>query len=160
MGFRYILRAKGLLKSDGSSNTGNFEAFNVILKMETVINSFSVPECTLFTWTPGYGAGLVDVRGIPGIGERHSLQVQFSPPQDLNWQVDMSASCDGQSTTYNANFPITSAQDPWITADFPSGVGTRKVVVDIFEQGVKNFTAGGSQSSYFGTLTLERVVEK
>lgn len=160
MGIQYILRAKGRLTSDGSSITGYFEAYNVTVHIETIITSFSMPQCALVTWTPGSGSGLIDVRAIPDKGDSRGMTVQFSPLQDMTWNVDMSAFCDGEPTSYSASFPLTSKSDPWIEANFPSGTGSRNVKVDLFDQGVKNFAGGGTPASYFATITLERVEKK
>lgn len=160
MGFRYILRAKGRLTSDNASIPGTFEAYNVIVHFEAVITSFNMPECAMLTWTPGSGTGLVDVRAIPGKGGSQALTVQFSPPQDMTWNIDMTAACDGEPITVNRAFQMTTDKDPWIEAEFPAGIGSKKVEVDMFARGVKNITGAGYQASYSATLTLERVEQK
>jgi len=161
MGLMYVIRAKGRLTSEGASSAGFYEAYNVIVHIETTVTSFSISDCTLFTWTPGSGTGLVDVRAIPGKGNGQAMTVQFAPPQNMIWNVAMTAACDGEPSTLNASFPMTADNDPWIEATFPSGVGSQKVVLDMFEKGVRNFRSSThNQATYTATLTLERVEPK
>lgn len=157
MGLQYVLRAKGRLTKDGASLTGQYEAYYVTVHLETIITSFNTPDCTLVTWKPGKGTGLVDVRAIPDKGSSRGMTVQFSPLKDMNWQVDMTATCDGQPISYSVSIPMSSSRDPWIEGNFPTGTGSRKVEVDLFEEGVKNFTGANVPADYTATLTLERV---
>jgi hypothetical protein len=54
--FNYVFRAKGLLKED-PNRPGYYEANAVTITVETNILTFSMPDCALFTWNPGYGIG-------------------------------------------------------------------------------------------------------
>jgi hypothetical protein len=160
MSILYVLRAKGLLKAD-PNRPGYFEAYMVRIHLETLITAFSVPDCTLFTWTPGSGEGLVDV-SAEQIGETNTMIVRFSPPDQFTWKLDMAGECnDGDPVTFSTQIPLSSAKDPWIEATFPPGEGSQNVQIDLFEQGVNNFNKYPSNNaSYTATVTLTRVESK
>jgi len=159
MDFQYTLKAKGLMTSEGASLAGSYESYNNRLNLETIITNYQFPECTLLTWTPGTGTGLVDVKAIPE-GPGKAMVVRFAPPQNMTMDLDMQASCDGEPVTVNRYMDLSSDQDPWIEATFPNGAGSVPVKLDLFEKGVRNITNAGYQAYYTVTVTLERVEPK
>ncbi len=155
--FNFIFRAKGLLKAD-PNRPGYYEANSVNIALETNIVTFSFPDCALFTWMPGYGEGTVDVRGEQ-LGN-DTMVVQFSPPQDLTWKLNLQAVCDGDPFSVNAQYPQTGDQDPWVEATFPYSAGIQSVQIINFEEGVNAARSGGMAASYTAFVTLSRVEPK
>jgi hypothetical protein len=155
--FNYVLRAKGLLKED-PNRPGYFEANSVKITLETNVLTFSTPECVLFTYTPGYGEGTVDVKAEQ-LGNENVV-VRFSPPQDLVWKYDWQAACDGKPISLNMQFPETGNSDPWIEATLPSGSGLQNIRLEKFEEGVNNFKRAGLPASYTAFVYLTRVQPK
>ena len=154
--FNYVFRAKGLLKAD-PNKPGYFEANSVKIALETNIITFSMPDCALFTWKPGYGEGTVDVRAEQ-LG--NNMIVRFSPPKDLTWKYDVEATCDGEPISVSAQYPETSGKDPWVEATFPYSAGLQSVQIDKFEEGVNNFKNAGLPATYTAFVTLTRVESK
>jgi len=153
---RYTVKSSGILKAPGPDKPLSVEGKGKRVRLAAVVTSWSASKCTLFTYEPGTGEGSVDVRADPnpnGIG----MVLQFAPPQDLAWEVAYSFACDGQPLTLAGIYPVTSGQDPWISAQFPLGSGQQRVKVDMFEIPMNKMKGSpGVSVSYTATATLEK----
>jgi hypothetical protein len=156
---RYTVKSRGTLVPTDPNEPQHLEARDKLVKMTATITSWSSSKCTLFTWEPATGMGWVDARADPGtlgIG----MFLQLAPPRELAWDMNYSFACDGDSHTVAGVYPVSS-NDPWVSATFPSGTGTHKVVLDMFEVPYNRLKgAEGIIVSYVATLTLEKKESK
>jgi hypothetical protein len=152
---RYTVKSYGTLVPTDPNEPRHLEAKEKLVKMTGSFTSFSVPKCTLFTWDPATGQGRVDARADPGsLGV--GMFLQLAPPRELAWDMYLSFCCDGDCATFAGAYPVSSS-DPWIAATFPSGTGTKRVVLDMFEIPYNKIKGGeGIIASYVATLTLEK----
>jgi len=157
---RFTIKSKGTLKAPDPSQPLNVEGKDKVVYLSAVITSFSAPKCVLFTWEPGTGGGFVDVKAAPGpngIG----MELQFGPPQELEWTLNFSMACNGQGQTGGGVYPSTDTQDPWISAMFLSGSGQQNIKLDMFEIPMNKLNGhSGISVSYTATVTLEKVLPK
>jgi hypothetical protein len=155
---RYTIRSSGVLKAPDTSNPSNVEGQKNVIRLSAVMTSFSAPKCTLFTWEPGKGMGYVDVRAAPG-PDGTSMVLEFAPPQELAWDLDLSFSCEGDSRTVAGVYPSSAKEDPWISATFPGGSGQQDIKLDMFEIPMNKMNGNpGLSVSYTATVTLEKVM--
>lgn len=152
---RYTVKSRGILKPTDEKNPLHLESKNNPVWMSATMISWNSSDCMVFTWEPGKGMGWVDARADPGplgIG----MVLQLAPPQDLAWDVDYSFACDGQGHTVAGVYPISSS-DPWVSATFLEGTGSKNVVLDMFEKPYSILLGSeGVTVDYNATLTLEK----
>jgi hypothetical protein len=150
----YTVKSSGLLKAEDSDHPLYVEGKGKKIKLDSIVTSFSMPKCTLFTWEPGTGEGTMDVRGYPnpnGTG----MVVDFSPP-NLAWNLSLSFACDGDSRTVAGVYPVQGKADPWLAAIFPLGSGEQDIKLDMFEIPKQKLQGAGAYFSYRATITLEK----
>jgi|WetSurMetagenome_2_1015567.scaffolds.fasta_scaffold57232_2 hypothetical protein len=153
--FQNTLKAVGKLTSD---NAGNQTVLNGSTKIEVVTDylDFTMPDCQLFTWSPGFARG--SIKATADISSGILLHFQIAPPKNLDWILRTEGACDGESAAVSANIDLASLthNDPWIEQDFLPEGGTKNIKLDIFEQGLKNCKKGTMTCSYTATLTVTR----
>ena len=153
---RYTIKSHGVLKAPDTSQPLQVEGKGKTIRLGAVMTSFNVPKCTLFTWEPAKGQGSVDVRAAPG-PDGTGMVLEFGPPQELAWDLDLSFACDGEATSVAGVYPSSANEDPWISATFPAGGGQQNIQLDMFEIPMSRMKGPGVSFSYTATVTLERV---
>ena len=101
----------------------------------------------------------MDARAFPGEMDIGYV-LQLAPPNDLEWDMNLSFACDGDGHTVAGVYPISSG-DPWVSATFPGGTGTRDVVLEMFEIPYQKLNGSeGITVDYTAKLTLQKKDEK
>jgi len=117
---------------------------------------FKMPDCALFTWSPGYAEGSADVRA--DLSSSSLVKFQIGLPKNLDWVYKAAGECDGQAAGVSDNIDLTQFlhDDPWVEQDFLPEGGTKQIKMYFLDQAMRNCAKGGMQCDYNATLTLTR----
>jgi hypothetical protein len=153
----YTIKSRGTLEAPDPDYPLQLEGKMKTVRLNAVVTSFA-SKCVLFTYEPGSGGGFVDAKASPGpMGIGMFLELDT---KDLQWDVDYSFACDGNSQTLSGVFPIKSSL-PLVGATFLDGSGTQNVKLDMFEIPFNRLNGSpGISVSYTATLTLEKEAPK
>jgi hypothetical protein len=151
--------ARGTLIPSDLTNSRLVEGKDKLIKVQELITSYSLPNCTYSTMEPARGFGFIDARAYPGSGSS-GMVLEFSPPKDLSFNMGVTLYCEGDPQTIAGTYPYSASEDPWIVAIFPEGQGTQNITVSDLQEAVDRMNSyPGHRSSYTATVTLERVEE-